>query len=74
MMVVTNLGSVSYLVKNQKYDFTKAVTLFNEAVDINNKAEQLKKLQKAAEYFLNKYNTDNKNAMPNKIGRNKRMK
>lgn len=57
MVVVTNLGSVSYLVKNQKYDFQKAVTLFNEAVDINNKADKLKKLQKAAEYFLkNCYN------------------
>ena len=33
MVVVTNLGSVSYLVKNGKYNFEKAVILLNEAVD-----------------------------------------
>ena len=49
MVVVTNLGNVSYLVKNSKYDFEKAVVLFNEAIDLNNKA---KNLQEAADYFL----------------------
>ena len=57
MVVVTNLGSISYLVKNKKYDFGKAITLFNEAVDKNNKANNLKDLQDAADYFLkNSYN------------------
>ena len=57
MVVVTNLGSVSYLVKNGKYDFEKAVILFNEAVDLNNKAKNIKDLQDAADYFLkNCYN------------------
>lgn len=57
MIVVTNLGSISYLVKNKKYDFGKAITLFNEAVDKNNKANNLKDLQDAADYFLkNSYN------------------
>ncbi len=57
MVVVTNLGSMSYLVKNKKYDFGKAITLFNEAVDKNNKANNLKDLQDAADYFLkNSYN------------------
>lgn len=57
MVVVTNLGSVSYLVKNSKYDFEKAVILLNEAVDMNNKAKDIKDLQKAADYFLrNCYN------------------
>lgn len=52
MIVVTNLGSISYLVKNEKYDFVKVVSLFNEAVDKNNDADNLKDLQKAADYFL----------------------
>lgn len=57
MVVVTNLGNISYLVKNKKYDFGKAITLFNEAVDENNKANNLKDLQDAADYFLkNSYN------------------
>ena len=57
MVVVTNLGSVSYLVKNRKYDFEKAVILLNEAVDLNNKAKNIKDLQDAADSFLkNCYN------------------
>lgn len=57
MVVVTNLGNISYLVKNKKYDFGKAIILFNEAVDKNNKADNLKDLQDAADYFLkNSYN------------------
>ncbi|MCM1161349.1 MAG: hypothetical protein NC412_09005 [Roseburia sp.] len=48
---------VSYLVKNENYDFGKAITLFNEAVDKNNTADNLKDLQNAADYFLkNSYN------------------
>ena len=51
------LGSVSYLVKNSKYDFEKAVVLLNEAIDLNNKAKNIRDLQKAADYFLkNCYN------------------
>lgn len=57
MVVVTNLGSVSYLVKNSKYDFEKAVVLLNEAIDLNSKAKNIKDLQEAADYFLkNCYN------------------
>ena len=57
MVVVTNLGSVSYLVKNGKYDFEKAVILLNEAIDLNNKAKNIKDLQEEADYFLkNCYN------------------
>ena len=52
MVVITNLGSISYLVKGWKYDLEKAIALFNEAVDKNNKAEKLKDLQNAAIYFL----------------------
>lgn len=57
MVVVTNLGSISCLVKNSKYDFEKAVDLLNEAIDLNNKAQNLKDLQETADYFLkNCYN------------------
>lgn len=52
MVVVTNLGSISYLVKSEKYVYEKAVVLFNEAVNLNNEAKDLKNLQKAADYFL----------------------
>ena len=52
MVVVTNLGSISYLVKGEKYVYEKAVTLFNEAVNVNNEAKDLKGLQKAADCFL----------------------
>lgn len=53
MVVVTNLGSLSYLVKNSRYDFEKAVLLLNDAVDLNNRAKNIKDLQRAADYFLN---------------------
>ncbi|MDE7310726.1 MAG: hypothetical protein K2N87_03740 [Eubacterium sp.] len=52
MVVVTNLGSISYLVKGKKYAYEKAVALFNEAVNANNEARDLKGLQKASDYFL----------------------
>lgn len=52
MVVVTNLGSISYLVKRNGYKYEKAVELFNEAVSSNNEARDLKSLQKAADYFL----------------------
>lgn len=51
MVVVTNIGSVLYLVKNSKYDFEKAVVLLNEAIDLNNKAKNIKDLQEAADFF-----------------------
>jgi len=52
MVVVTNLGSISYLVKGKDYVYEKAIALFNEAVNSNNKARNLKGLRKAAEHFL----------------------
>lgn len=52
MVVVTNLGSISYLVKGKGYAYEKAVALFNEAVSSNNEAKDLKGLQKAADHFL----------------------
>ena len=56
MVVVTNLGSISYLVKGKGYAYDKAVALFNEAVGSNNEAKDLKGLQKAADRFLKNCN------------------
>lgn len=52
MVVITNLGSISYLAKSEKYVYEKAVALFNEVVNVNNEARDLKGLQKAADHFL----------------------
>jgi proteasome lid subunit RPN8/RPN11 len=57
MVVVTNLGSISYLVKRTNYNQKDAIVLFNNAVEKNNYAKDLKDLQDAADYFLkNSYN------------------
>jgi fructose/tagatose bisphosphate aldolase len=52
MVVVTNLGSITYLVKTDKYNYNKAVDLINTAISMNNEAKNLKELQEAADYFL----------------------
>jgi hypothetical protein len=52
MVVVTNLGSITYLVKSDKYDYYKAIELINVAISMNNEARNLKDLQDAADYFL----------------------
>jgi hypothetical protein len=52
MVVVTNLGSISYLVKKDNYDQKKAVDLYNHAVNIHNKGSGLDDYKKAAAYFL----------------------
>lgn len=52
MVVVSNLGKITYIVKNEKYNYEKAVSLFNKAVSMNNEAKRLKDLQVAADYFL----------------------
>ncbi len=52
MIVITNLGSITYIVKKNDYNYFKAVELLNESVNLNNSAKNLKDLQKAADYFL----------------------
>lgn len=52
MTAITNLGSVSYLVRTDRFDFFKALDLYNEAVGIHNTSGDLKNLQNAADYFL----------------------
>ena len=57
MVVVSNLGKITYIVKNEKYNYEKAVSLFNKAVSMNNEAKRLKDLQVAADYFLKNCHT-----------------
>ncbi len=52
MVVVTNLGNISYLVKNNKYDFAEALELLQESIQMNQKARNLKEAQKAASHFM----------------------
>jgi hypothetical protein len=49
---VTNLGSISYLVKKDSYDYMKALELYNESVNKHNDGKRLKDYQKAVAYFL----------------------
>jgi hypothetical protein len=36
MVVVTNRGSISYVVKKKNYDNVKAIDIYNESVSIHN--------------------------------------
>lgn len=59
MIVVTNLGSVSYLVKKDNVDMRKAVEIYNSSVSKHNAGESIKDYQRAVEYFLsNCYQAD----------------
>ena len=52
IVVVTNRGHVSYMVKTESYDRTKAMVIMREAVDRNNRAGNLKEKQDASAYFI----------------------
>lgn len=52
IVVITNLGAISYLVKSENYDWDMARQIYNDAVTKHNKARKLRDLQDAAEYFL----------------------
>ncbi len=49
LVIVTNLGSISYMVKSRRYDYVKAVRLL---IQQYNKASDLKEHQKATRYFI----------------------
>ena len=53
IVAVTNLGSISYVVKANDYDRAKAVNLYDKCVDKYNDADDLKGYQKATNHFLN---------------------
>lgn len=52
MVVVTNLGSISYLVKKDNYNRKKAIEIYNHAVSAHNEGSRLQDYQKAVSYFL----------------------
>lgn len=52
IVVVTNLGNISYLVKSKNYNRNEAIKVYNEAVSIHNLGNDLKNFQKAANHFL----------------------
>ena len=52
MVVITNLGSISYLVKGENIDQRKAVEIYNNAVSMHNEGNGIRDYQKAVAYFL----------------------
>lgn len=53
LVIITNLGNISYIVKSSRYNKKEAISLYNEAVSKNNEASGLKGYQDAAKHFLN---------------------
>lgn len=53
IVAVTNLGSISFVVKADNYDRPKAVDLYDKCVDMYNDEDDLKGYQKATNHFLN---------------------
>lgn len=54
MVVITNLGSISYLIKKDNYGHKGAVDIYNEAVSMHNEGSKVRDFQKAVSYFLSK--------------------
>lgn len=52
MVIVTNLGNISYLVKKENYNRKKAIETYNHAVGVHNEGCNIHDYQKAVSYFL----------------------
>ena len=52
LVIVTNMGSISYLVKSGKYNYEAAIDFVNDVITIHNTANNMKGYQKAVQYFL----------------------
>ena len=52
LVIVTNLGSISYLVKSRKYDYVAAIDFVNDVIAMHNTAHNIKEYQKVVKYFL----------------------
>ena len=52
MVVVTNLGNISYLVKKENYSRKKAIEIYNHAVNVHNEGNNIRDYQKAVFCFL----------------------
>lgn len=52
LVIVTNLGNISYLVKSKKFDYVAAIAFTNNVITMNNMADTIKGYQNAVQYFL----------------------
>lgn len=52
LIVVTNLGNISYLVKGSRYDYGAAIRFVNEVITMHNESDNIRGYQKAVQYFL----------------------
>lgn len=52
MVVVTNLGSISYLVRKGSYNRRTAIEIYNHSVSMHNDGNSVHDYQKAVSYFL----------------------
>lgn len=52
MVVVTNLGNISYLVKKENFNRKKAIEIYNQAVSMHNEGSNIHDYQKAVFCFL----------------------
>jgi len=52
IVIVTNLGNVSYLVKGKRFDEKKAFKILKDTIILHNEATSLKGYQQATRYFL----------------------
>ena len=52
MVVVTNLGNISYLVKKENYSRKKAIDIYNHAVNVYSEGSNIRDYQKAVFCFL----------------------
>lgn len=52
MVVVTNLGNISYLVKKETFNRKKAIEIYNNAVSVHNEGSNIHDYQKAVSCFL----------------------
>lgn len=41
MVIITNLGNISYLVKKENYNRKKAIEIFNHVVSMHNKESNI---------------------------------
>ena len=52
LVIVTNLGNISYLVKSKKFDYVAAIAFTNNVITMNNMADTIKGYQSSVQYFL----------------------
>lgn len=55
-VVISNLGSISYMTKTDNFNANNAIDLLNQAITMNNCAKNLRDKQDAAKFFLKNCN------------------